>query len=225
MWPSHMTERGRRHGRRGARECRAALADGSTSNGWGAHHPAGHGRARGVADGGPLEQAAERNRAASTNGPARRAVSRVHAPSRSTQPLPALSCQYGVQCTRSTIGPGRRATRRTSVTPRRTRRAAPVASGSGSRTRNRRQWASRRPARGTRGRTPRSPPRGCPPRPSARQAARHTAPPRSAASARRRPRRAEGHKTAGSGAGRAGAPSRGRAGSGGRGTRTPSGRA
>jgi hypothetical protein len=31
MWPSHMTERGRRHGRRGARELRAVLADGSTS--------------------------------------------------------------------------------------------------------------------------------------------------------------------------------------------------
>src|SRR4051812_8262793 len=31
MWPSHMTERGRRHGRRGAREFGAVLADGSTS--------------------------------------------------------------------------------------------------------------------------------------------------------------------------------------------------
>src|SRR3954468_15682016 len=31
MWPSHMTERGRRHGRRDAHEFRAVLADGSTS--------------------------------------------------------------------------------------------------------------------------------------------------------------------------------------------------
>ena len=31
MWPSHMTERGHSHGRRGAREFRAVLADGSTS--------------------------------------------------------------------------------------------------------------------------------------------------------------------------------------------------
>src|SRR3954452_20540457 len=33
MWPSHMTERGHSHGRRGAREFRAVLADGSTSLG------------------------------------------------------------------------------------------------------------------------------------------------------------------------------------------------
>jgi signal transduction histidine kinase len=33
MWPSHITERGRRHGRRGAREFRAVLADGSTNLG------------------------------------------------------------------------------------------------------------------------------------------------------------------------------------------------
>src|SRR4051794_41477668 len=32
MWPSHMTERGHRHGRRGAREFRAVLADRSTSS-------------------------------------------------------------------------------------------------------------------------------------------------------------------------------------------------
>src|SRR3954467_4303536 len=33
MWPSHMTERGHSHGRRGTREFRAVLADGSTSLG------------------------------------------------------------------------------------------------------------------------------------------------------------------------------------------------
>src|SRR6478672_1329038 len=45
MWPSHMTERGRRHGRRGAREFRAVLADGSTRHadaGLACRRPIGH---------------------------------------------------------------------------------------------------------------------------------------------------------------------------------------
>src|SRR3954449_8963690 len=33
MWPSHMTERGHSHGRRGTRDFRGELADGSTSLG------------------------------------------------------------------------------------------------------------------------------------------------------------------------------------------------